>query len=199
MKKFVCMLVIAVIAFSTCAVAFAESTQSELKRVKNLAEYYGYDLSVKKLNSSLGKLRFSNSRGEYTVYVKPGKDCLIYRYGNKTAKFAGLEKALKKFSVEQDRILMATEKVQCLGDKLESYAELWGYNVVGRYCHMGKKPYDVVSFNNGHKTYVVKITGELKNKTVAISYEWDGKAVTAKTVASRIQKYSPGMEFFGGH
>ncbi len=197
MKKFLVILMLLIIACTTCTttIASAESAASEMKRFYNLAEFYGYTISDMHIMSCSSEptceVRLSNSKVRLIVYVRETKKCLSYYCDGKTMKLSGMEKLLKKNAVQDDRILLVTGKVQGLGDRLEQYAERQGFEVVSHFCHIGKKPYDELKLNNGRKTFTVRISGELKNKRVVITYKWNKKTVSQKKIKSNIQKYAP--------
>lgn len=202
LKKSLVVLMLLVIVCSTCIidVASAESANSEMKRFYNLAEYYGYYISDCHIacggNEPICEVRLSNSKVKFTVYVKETKRSLTYCCNSKVMKLRDMEKYLKKNAVQEDRYQLVIDKVQGWGDRLEWYAENWGFEVVGHFCHIGKKPYDEVKINNGRKTYTIRISGELKDKRVVITYKWNKKTVSQKKIKSNIQKYAPCMHIW---
>lgn len=202
MKKFLAILMLLIITCTTCTttVATAESATSEMRRFYNLAEFYGYTINDAHIASSssepICEVWLSNSKVRLIIYVKETRKGLSYHCNGKTMKLSGMEKFLKRNAVQDDCVQLVIDKVQALGDQLEWYAESQGYEIAGHFCHVGKKPYDELKLCNGRKTFTVRISGELRDKRVVITYKWDKKTISQKKLKGKLKKYAPTMHIW---
>ena len=199
--RFVAFVTIITVMICSATTAYGESTKSKETKFYDMAEFYGYTITDSYACNGKGyvcEVKLSNSATSFSVYLKYEKKTgpVIFYCKGKTRSLSGIEKILKTNAVERDRYLLLTKKVQTIGDCLEDYAETRGWDITKHFCHIGKKPYDELTFSNGKKSFTVRVTGQLKDKRVVISYKRNGKSSSATKIKNWLDNYAPGADIF---
>lgn len=185
----------------TAKTAFAASTYAEsrhtsdLEKLKNIGEYYGWSYSAESTKSSDKEfstaVQLQSSAGIYRITVKTDRKTAETKYCDKDGQWKYLsvwEKALKNHSRASDIAELLQSKAGLAADEVTNYAAGRGWKATTENVYKDDTATTTVVHTKGNSKVTVAVAAKRDSKTVSIvmSYALDGKASDLKTIKSKL-------------
>ena len=199
----VCLMMLAVFAFSTSAFAAAKSAvqtkaDKETNSLTNYGEYWGWTKTVtvktNTTNKVVKEIKLVNTKYNFlidqTTQKSGGQIVTVFKIKGAVYSATGIKKSLKQYSVKNDRRTVVEDKAGLLADSLMTTATKNNWTVAERKTSYKSGIATVEQkFQNSKYQFTATVKVTRKSGKLQVSYLRSGKACKKSDITSWLKTY----------